>query len=139
MENSAPSTAMGRSSFDPFVSCFTSKLPPFSRGGSVRSPSVAAGPRLGTAPVASGGKTKPPRASSSFSRFVHACTCASDGATPDTPMNDAPGMRTPGSFGDVAQLSRICQERRREDVAKEPEPWHDCGERVGLRDDVDEL
>src|SRR5687767_14709871 len=40
VEKSAPSTATGSSSFEPFVSCFTSKLPPFSRGGSVRSPSV---------------------------------------------------------------------------------------------------
>ena len=31
------------------------------------------------------------------------------GATADTPMNGAPGMRTPGSCADVAQLSLICQ------------------------------
>ena len=51
----------------------------------------------------------PPRDISSFSRAVHDRTCAADGATPETPMNGAPGMRTPGSFGDVAQPSRICQ------------------------------
>ena len=70
---------------------------------------MAAGPRPGTAPVASGGKTMPPRDISSFSRAVHARSWAADGATPETPMNGAPGMRTPGSFGDVAQPSRICQ------------------------------
>ncbi len=51
----------------------------------------------------------PPRDISAFSRAVHAFTWAAEGATPDTPMNGAPGMRTSGSLGDVAQPSRICQ------------------------------
>ena len=55
----------------------------------------------------------PPRASRSASRRVHASSCARDGATPDTPMNEAPGMRTPRSWREVAQPSAISQWTRK--------------------------
>ena len=45
----------------------------------------------------------------SASRFVHASICAAVGATPDMPMNGAPGMRTPGISFEVAQPSAIDQ------------------------------
>jgi hypothetical protein len=51
----------------------------------------------------------PPRVMRSLSRLAHARTCAAEGATPETPMNGAPGMRTPGSLAEVAQPSRSCQ------------------------------
>ena len=43
------------------------------------------------------------------SRAVHSASFAADGATADTPMNGAPGMRTPGICAEVAQPSAICQ------------------------------
>ena len=57
-------------------------------------------------------------------------------------MNGAPGMRTPGSWGDVAQPSLICQCTRNGAVKtsrRKPRPGHDRAERVRLREDVDEL
>src|SRR5207245_5963945 len=70
----------------------------------------------------------------SFSRAVHARSCAIDGATPDTPMNGAAGMRTPGSRGDVAQPSRICQCTRNGVVKRsrrKPSPGRSEERRVG--------
>ena len=79
----------------------------------MRSPCVAAGPEAGTAPSGSGGRAKPFRDATSASRRAQASTCARDGATPETPMNGAPGMRTPGSCGDVAQPSAMVQWMRK--------------------------
>src|SRR6266487_663738 len=107
VENSAPLRYTGRKSFEPAVNCFTSKFPPHSRGGMVRSPSVAVVPVEGIAPPASGGKTTLPVAIASFSRFVHSFNLSFEGATPDTPMKGAPGMRTPGSCSEVAKLFSI--------------------------------
>src|SRR5438094_9715231 len=73
----------------------------------VRNPSVVADPVDGIAPPASGGKTTLPVAIASFSRFVHSLNLSLEGATPDTPMKGAPGMRTPGSWSEVAKLFSI--------------------------------
>ena len=54
----------------PVSYCLMSMLPAVSRGGTVRSPSLAIGSPDGTAPSASGGSAKPPRSASSASRSV---------------------------------------------------------------------
>ncbi len=94
---------------EPLVSCLISALPQFSRGGMVRSPSVAIFICAGTAPATSGGQTRPPRALSSASRAVQRFSCSCDGATPAVPMNEPLGMRTPGSCGEVAYCGLMSQ------------------------------
>src|SRR5260221_395366 len=108
VENRPPSWNTGRNSFAPLLSCFTSKLPPFSRGGSVRKPVRAQGP-AGTAPVGSGGSAMPPFSMTRCSRAVHSLSFCAEGATAETPMKGAPGMRTRGICSEVAQPSRIFQ------------------------------
>ena len=57
-------------------------------------------------------------------------------------MNGAPGMRTPGSCAEVAQLSLdlpVHQERLGHHVAQEAQPRHDGGEPGRLGDDVGEF
>ena len=56
----APSTLTGISRREPLVSCLASTLPQL-RGGSVRRPSSAMGPRGGTASCGSGRNAMPPR------------------------------------------------------------------------------
>ena len=61
---------------------------------------------------------------------------------PETPMNGAPGMRTPGICAEVAQPSAIRQCTRNGSVItsrRKPEARHDRAERGRLRDDVGEL
>ena len=86
-----------------------SKLPPVSCGAMVRIALPAMASAVGTAPAASGGITMPPRPSSSASRATMRCRSSCEGATPITPMNGAPGMRTPGSCGDWAKPLAISQ------------------------------
>src|SRR3984893_1152445 len=150
VENSPPSLNTGRNSFAPLVNCLTSKLPPFSRGGKVRRPARPEGP-VGTAPAGSGGRANPPLSMTRCSRAVHSASFSTEGATADTPMNGAPGMRTPGICAEVAQLSAIRQctrngsvitSRRKPSpgtIAQKAEPRHDRAERRRLRDDVGEL
>ena len=47
------------------------------------------------------------------SRAVHSASFAAEGATAETPMKGAPGIRTPGICSDVAQPSRRLQCTRR--------------------------
>src|SRR5262249_29904082 len=56
-----------------------------------------------------GGGATPRGAGAGPARRVHASSWACEGATPLTPMNGAPGMRTPGSWGDVAHPSARVQ------------------------------
>ena len=104
-ESSAPGTKTGNSRRDPLVSCLASTLPQFSRGGIVRAPSAAILGSLGTASSASGSMARPPRATRSVSRRVHSASSSREGARPAVPMKLPSGMRTPGSFAEVAQPS----------------------------------
>ena len=141
VENDAPLAKTGSNSFAPLVSCLTSKFPPFSRGGSVRSPSRPQRPP-GTAPAASGGKTMPPFSSARCSRSAHSLSFCPDGAVAEMPMKGAPGMRTPGISAAVAQPSRIFQWATngcRHDVAEKTQARNDGAERGRLRHDVEKL
>ena len=51
----------------------------------------------------------PPLSITRCSRAVHAASASAEGATAETPMNGAPGMRTPGISADVAHPSCISQ------------------------------
>ena len=100
-----------------------------SPGGNRAAARPAAGPS-GRAP------RRPPRGG------VHASTWAREGATPETPMKGAPGMRTRGSCGEVAQPSAIVQcdeKRRRHEVAEIAEARDDGAERPRLGHDLPEL
>ena len=66
-------------------------------------------PAAGTAWSASGSQTRPPRALSSASRADQRASCSCDGATPAVPMNAPFGMRTPGSWGEVAYSGVMSQ------------------------------
>jgi hypothetical protein len=79
-----------------------SQLPPVSRGGIVRKASLAIGSVASTAPCALGGRTAPPRRNKSSSRAANWASSAREGATPITPINGLPGMRTSGRSGDTA-------------------------------------
>src|SRR5690606_40168492 len=68
VENRPPSTYTGRNSLAPLVSCLTSKLPPFSRGGKILSPWTPHAPP-GTAPAGRGIMTMPPPSAIFCSRF----------------------------------------------------------------------
>ena len=104
---------------------------------------MAAGPWPGTAPAASGGSTRPPRLEHALlARGPRGQLLARRAPPPITPMNGAPGMRTPGSCAEVAQPSAICQCTRNGSVMRsrrKPSPGMMRGEGVGLRRDVDEL
>ncbi len=84
-----------------------SMLPPFSRGGIVRSASDAIGSAPGTAPCGSGGNAMPPRPARSASRRRTVSRNSFDGATPMTPTNEPSGIRTPGRSADSANPSLI--------------------------------
>ena len=87
VENSAPCLKTGRNSRAPFVNCFTSKFPPFSRGGMVRRPVRPQCP--GIALAGSGGGASPPLRARALARAQSASFLA-DGATAEIPMNGAP-------------------------------------------------
>ena len=70
-------------------------------------PLAAIGSVAGTAPCALGGRTAPPRRNRSSSRAPSCASSCREGATPITPINGAPGMRTPGRSGDTAKPSAI--------------------------------
>ena len=108
-EYSPPATATGMNRREPFVSCLASTFPQFSRGGMVRSPSLAMTPPAGAASSGSGGAAIPPRRAYSASRAVHSFNCACDGASPAVPINDPSGMRTPGTCAEVAHPSAMFQ------------------------------
>ena len=63
----------------------------------------------GTALLASGSKTTPPRPARSVSRLLICASSPCDGARPMTPIKGAPGMRTPGRAGEVANPLAIVQ------------------------------
>ena len=75
----------------------------------MRRPWWAAGPPDGTASVGSGGRANPLCDATAASRLVQASSCAREGATPLTPMKGAAGMRTPGTWRDVAPPSPSVQ------------------------------
>jgi len=67
---------------------------------------------------------------------------AAEGATPETPMKGAPGMRTPGICSDVAQpwlIFPVHQERRIHDIAEEPEAGDAGAPGHRLGHDLEEL
>ena len=102
-----PSMKQGKSSVVPLTICFTSVLPPFSRGGMVRrhrSFALPVGPQrlAGTASVGSGGSTNPCFARSSSSREKAASISGRPSSTPMVPANPCSGSRTPGRSLEVA-------------------------------------
>ena len=99
----------GSSSVVPTTICFTSMLPPFSRGGMVRrhlSFWLPFGPQIsaGRAPVGCGGRATPPASPSCVSRFSHVSISGLPGSTPTDPMNPLKGTRTPGIWSDTASM-----------------------------------
>ena len=90
-DSSAPGTSTGRNSVEPVRICITSRLPPSSRGGIVRTPVEAYGSCVGAAPSAVGG-----RASMAASRSVQWARRSAEGATPITPMKASSGIVIPG-------------------------------------------
>ena len=67
---------------------------------------LAMGVAAGTAPQRRAAARMPPLRESPASRPRCAASSSCDGATPITPMNGAPGIRTPGSSGEVPSRSR---------------------------------
>ena len=92
----------------PFTICFTSMLPPFSRGGIVRRQRslllpVAPHTSLGSASFGSGGSTKPPAFMRASSRWNMTSVSFGPGAVPIVPVNPLNRTFTPGMSGEVAE------------------------------------
>ena len=87
------------------------------------SPSIA-GLRV-IAPSAEGGSAMPPAAMRSFSRAAMPPAMSCEGATPITPMNGAPGMRTPGISSQTAPpacCSHLAQKGSLKTSRRKPKP-----------------
>ena len=99
-----------------------STLPPFSRGGTVRSPDAALG---GNAVSGASSATGPPAARIRSSRSRCASISACDGATPITPAWTQAGTATPGSSSERANAPSSSQPTRNGSVktsARKPKP-----------------
>jgi hypothetical protein len=84
----------------------------------------------------------PPLSITRRSRAVHSASLAADGATAETPMKGAPGIRTPGICSEVAQpvaQAPVHQERLGHDVAQEAQARDDRAEGAALGHDIEEL
>src|SRR6516165_5357 len=142
----APSTSTGNMIVVPTCIAFTSMLPPFSRGGIVRSPSAAQGApspnkAAGTAPLGSGISTRPPAAASAPSRSSASATSGLPGNTPIDPgkraHRDANIGQLVGNRRQTIELP-IDDEWPCDHVAQEAESWCDRGIAIVVRRDVDD-